>query len=462
MSDQLVSFSGITPSGGFLIDPVALEEVAEVALSRGESQPTWWRNLFRQAAALFKQTFFGWSVDLNCIDEAHWGVVFPEDISSEVRDAVEPLIEIRASQQAGRRFILFYRPGESVERWAKRYGVDNLLDPDPEKIPYYLLVAGSPQQIPFRFQQDLVTYATGRLCFENVIEYQNYIRNLVVYIRELEIQQAILETGRTGLLCVAPCRFNQENDFTHLGLEMTGRVREKWIGDKQFPEFAPPLLGNHATRSALLQVLTTLSPEVILFVGHGLHVPPGSEMSQADWEGALVCQEEDGLSWFSSADVTPKMQIHNSIWVALACHGAGTPAKSDYSSWFSEREMAHQDQVSSLPQRILGDNRPGLAFIGHVDSVTGLTASSDLFSKLLVEIYTGRRLGQAMRHFRERSVVSGDFILRWQDAFENSGMRPPQRESFAAQWIAWRDARNFLLLGDPAIQICQSSSALSS
>ena len=53
---------------------------------------------------------------------------------------------------------------------------------DPAIVPYYLLLIGPPNLIPFEFQYLLgIEYAVGRLAFDKAEEYERYARSTIAY-----------------------------------------------------------------------------------------------------------------------------------------------------------------------------------------------------------------------------------------------------------------------------------------
>jgi hypothetical protein len=87
---------------------------------------------------------------------------------------------------------LEYKPGESKEEWLKQFGAPGS-DVEPTRVPYYLLLAGGPEAIPFEIQFYLdIDLAVGRVAFDDPDNYRRYGKVVVDY----ETAAAVPNPGR--------------------------------------------------------------------------------------------------------------------------------------------------------------------------------------------------------------------------------------------------------------------------
>lgn len=126
-------------------------------------------------------------IDPNRLDETGWGVIFPAprgkgDASFEIRAALQPLLDLRR-KEAGRLYREFvdgdgYRSEDTKDSFLARQGVGPG-PAQPERVPYYLLLAGGPDEIPFEFERGLsLNYAVGRIAFGSLDDYAAYARSV--------------------------------------------------------------------------------------------------------------------------------------------------------------------------------------------------------------------------------------------------------------------------------------------
>src|SRR6185436_13064466 len=180
---DLLTFNGVNgATGTYGLPPMTAEELARFL--RGEEKPENLAELrFRSEQQGNRHFGVREGVDPTRLDRAGWGVIFAHDADPAIREALAPLLDLRR-EQAGDLFKIYekaggYRPGEGKPKFLARHGVGPG-PADPPKVPYYLLLVGSPEAIPYRFQSQLdVQYAVGRLHFDRAEDYARYAASVV-------------------------------------------------------------------------------------------------------------------------------------------------------------------------------------------------------------------------------------------------------------------------------------------
>ncbi|HSN78629.1 MAG TPA: hypothetical protein VL334_26460, partial [Anaerolineae bacterium] len=189
-TDKLV-FNGINgATGGYLLPSLTPQDVGKLA--RGEKldpqhvkELKWWHDRVTMSHLGPKE-----GVDPKNLGQTGWGLVvaFNDDDQAvkrmaETMEALRPLLNLRRDQ-AGERYREYtgtkaYRPDETKSAFLARHGMGPG-PADPDKVPYYLLIVGDPEAIPYRFQYQIdVQYAVGRIYFDTIEEYANYAESVV-------------------------------------------------------------------------------------------------------------------------------------------------------------------------------------------------------------------------------------------------------------------------------------------
>src|SRR6516162_11342439 len=174
---NLIYVNGIDiETGNYAFAPRSIDDLAKQVLAQPGAAPFGVPHL--ETTRSFGVPF---DIDPTKLEDAGWGIVFHEDAPQSLRDAVNTLVELRAKQAGDRLKVLDYKKGEQIRDWYRRHHV-SAGNPDPEVLPYYLLLIAPPDLIPFDFQYLLgVEYAVGRLDFDTAGEYERYARSIVDY-----------------------------------------------------------------------------------------------------------------------------------------------------------------------------------------------------------------------------------------------------------------------------------------
>ena len=404
---------------------------------------------------------------INAMDlsQTGWGVVFASDIDPAVKAALQPLLEHREKQVGNpRRFKTFegnrgVRPGQSATDWLDRQGV-SLAVVDPRNgVPYYLLLVGSPTQISFEFQFVLdAQWCVGRVHFDTPAEYESWARAVVDYETSASLPHrkhaAMWMTRHAG------------DAATTMLLSQVGMPFVKQGLGAEDGYTLQPFVDAQATKEQLANILRgTLQngPPAVLFTGsHGLEWSKADADGQRQHQGALVTQEwiphtsVKPEHYFSAGDLGDDSKVQGMICFLFACFGGGCPTLDTYRSQpdGSPIEIAPAPMIAKLPQRLL--SRGALAVMAHVDrawswsfqSGSGLP-QNQVIRSTIEAVMQGARVGQA-----------GDFFnLQWATLAALLGVQqgrhiqPVSPAALGNLFIARDDARNYTLLGDPAVRL---------
>ena len=407
-----------------------------------------------------------------------WGLVLPDNV------AIAP--EARAGAEdapPALQRLLAARPGAPVLRWNAEEGHARLLRYDgagkvlamsmvgsepgmgPKQLPRYLLIAASPQTIPWAFQ---------------------YAANLSHYVGRIDLDGTALEnyidallTNWAGASCDprAPLVWSVDHgpqDITWLMDQAISRkVLDAYANDRQDDlKRRIGLLGEQATGTLLIDALIQHRPALVVSTSHGMTGPLSDSALTAAQLGAPVDRAHQVID---IEDLVARWSPDGAIWYSHACCAAGSDTSSDYAGLFDAGSdvmrvldgvaQACGACVAPLPRRLLGAKRPLRAFIGHVeptfnwtlrDRRSGQPLTSTLRQALYDGLYAdggGRPVAWALsRVFDDAGAMLG----QWAQAVRDfNKARPGSLESALYYQVTALDRQHTVILGDPTVAVPQ-------
>ena len=411
-------------------------------------------------------------IDSQRLDQVGWGLVMADGAGEGVREALSELCDLRQREAGGlyRDHLsgykpLVYKPGESAVTFLDRYGV-RFEDPvlDPGLMPYYLLLVGGPEEIPFEVQYKLdIQYAVGRISFDRKQDYAQYGAAVAAAARG-----DLLRQREVALFAVK----NSDDDAT----QQTARFLMRPLNDaltaqrNGWPVHAR--CGAQADRPSLAGLMNGKEglPALLLTASHGAGFKCGSE-NQKKMQGALVCQEWQGKNsgpparqhYFAAEDLGDEAQVGGLVAMLFACFSAGTPEFDSFrlDDYGQPVRIAEGPMVSPLIKRMMSHPRgAALAVIGHVDRAWTSSFGGDqfaatgfgVFQELVQRLLKGKRLGWATEELNHRyGALGAELSSVWERILTGDPAVTP--EYLAATWRSTNDARNLVVFGDPAIRL---------
>lgn len=415
--------------------------------------------------------------DAEKLDSAGWGVIFPAELQDNSRDAIKealkPLLDHRRTR-AGEIYQEYIgsmygaRNGESKAEFLKRYG----RGPGPAKpweddgkpgVPYYLLIVASPEAIPFYFQYQLdVQYAVGRIYFERLEDYYRYAKSVV----EVETR------GSKRAKKAAFFGMANEGDratqmsYKHLILPLSDTVKEKYGSSGWSVDVVNP---DHATKATLSQYMGgDKTPSLLFTASHGIKFNLGDNR-QLRQQGALITQDWPGprarvpvteKMYFSADDISSDADVFGMFAFIFACYSGGTPQTDNFwqQAFGEQKNIAPHAFLAQLPLRLLSHPRGGaLGVFAHVERAWGSSILWDnsvqeieSFNSLIQSLLNGKPAGFATEYFNERYAEISAMLL---EEIQSTSPEHQDDVKIAGMWTSNNDARNYALLGDPAVRL---------
>jgi hypothetical protein len=316
-----------------------------------------------------------------------WGLILPEapvsslfslDAFRTPRGAPEPIRRLVKERNnapvfrylgasADRPFAVLRR--ESTGKTIQIDGVPS--GTGAEALPYYLLIYGTPEDVPWRLQYVLnQVRCVGRLALKDQA-LENYVDHLLVEWKGAAARfdaplawsvDHLRETGREDITTLMRASVAQRV-FEQLAQEAETKTSAMFIdGSKQ-----------EASGKTLLDALKNTRPGLVITTSHGLTSPLNDPAALKQSLGLLLDEEKHALT---AAEVLDAWDPDGAIWYAHACCSAGSDSQSAFEGLFEpggELEKIFSavagvgSTVAPLPQALLGAKKPLRAFIGHVE-----------------------------------------------------------------------------------------------
>ncbi len=475
MSQQLFLNGIDAETGGYVYEGLTTDLIAKVARGQKLTPEDLRDAKLRKALDDQKHEHFGVAegIDDTNLAETGWSVIFPAALPQKsvdaLKEALKPLLDLRR-EQASANDETFYKEvigpelgvknGESKNEFLKRFG-RGPGPADPAKFPYYALIVGSPETIPYTFQYQLdVQYAVGRIYFDKLEDYYQYAQS-VVAAETGKIKRA----KKAAFFGVA----NPDDKATQMSakylIDPLARETKNQYKDWKVEVVAP----EKATKATLANYMGGKeTPSLLFTASHGMNFKMGDPrllrhtgaILTQDWPGpkARVPIKED--LYFSADDIASDADVFGMIAFLFACYGGGIPKMDNFyrQAFGSQKEIAPYAFLSQLPLKLLSHPKGGaLGVFAHVERAwgssiqwEGLQNDVETFDSMVDALLNGKPAGAATEYFNERYAEVSTMLT---EELDNTTPDNQDDVKIAGMWTSNNDARNYAFIGDPAVRL---------
>jgi hypothetical protein len=401
-----------------------------------------------------------------------WGLVLPDNPRlsqaqlSSACDAPEPIQALVRSRghDAQPAPVLRYKHGIHRTGFLRRDGADlpisqSAYGTGPAAVPRYLLIYGTPEQIPWDVQYGLnATRFVGRLDLQGV-PLENYVRALMSEWKEWkDVAAANFDAA------VVWATDHGSSDITRLMRQaIAGPVVEKLRADRIIGPntiYIDGSIDGAATAKTLIDKLEATKPGFILTTSHGMTGPLDHPEEMTAQLGLPVDKERSVLHLES---LLTNWQPAGAIWYAHACCSAGSDSHTLFDGLIEAGSMVDLvlkgvakagARIAPLPSALLGAREPLRAFIGHVEPTFDWTleqmstkqfTTEPITAALYDELFQPAPIGQAMGSvFGQLGGLYADYDRFFRVASESNMLH---------RLLIARDVQSTVILGDPTAML---------
>ena len=413
--------------------------------------------------------------------EAGWGIILATNANPAILDALAPLLDLRR-KQTGRRFRIFqgeegFDPSRDTKStFLARKGAGPG-PADPDRLPYYLLLAGSPEEIPYRFQSQLdIQYAVGRVCFDTLDDYAAYAAT--VARTEREGARVKREPVRRPCRAVVFGVSHPDDSHTQLSVYTLIQPLANTLRSRYPNLQMTTLIGTEASKRNLILVLSEdTAPGLLITSGHGI-VFPESDPRYMAHQGALVCADWPGpTAWrgplppelyFSADDISESMHLDGMIALHYSSFSAGaSPLQKPAMKGVGLDPSGYRKPLVSKSAKLMLAHRRGgaLAVVGLIDREWGFVLHGDkgashtkVVQSVVMRLLDGFPVGNALEYVNDRYAELSTILSS--DMEEIAFGKQANPRELVRMWTENMDFQSFAVVGDPAVRLASTPCAM--